>query len=155
MRTHEKQAEQFIALIEKAGGSVSFSKAQTGTVYVTVEGSFKARFADHGECYCNEDVSVDPQGVSMLQALRSCAKATGLDLSRSIKAREAIERRQNEAAAVLNAELAVIAAESALIAEVRRDTQRSAILARWPDYDSFPAKKRQRCRHKINQEMGL
>lgn len=155
MRTHEKQAEQFIAIIERAGGQVSFTKAQTGTVYVIVEDSFKARFADHSECYCREDVSVDPEGVSLLQALRACTKATGLDLSKSIKAREAAERRQNEKAAALEAELTVIRAETSQIAAERLDVQRAALIARWPDYDSFPAKKRQRCRHKINQELGL
>ena len=33
------------------------------TIYRTV----KARFADHGECYCSEDISCDPQGVSPAQ----------------------------------------------------------------------------------------
>lgn len=155
MRTHEKQAEQFIAIIERAGGQVSFTKAQTGTVYVIVEDSFKARFADHSECYCREDVSVDPEGVSLLQALRACTKATGLDLSKSIKAREAAERRQNEKDAAMGAELAAIAAQTDRVITDLRDAQRTAILARWPDYDTFPAKKRQRCRHKINQELGL
>lgn len=153
MRTHEIQAHKFAELARKAGGIVTVQRAGTGTIYVTVD-SFKARFADHGECYCREDISVDPQGCDLLQALQACASRTGLDFSRSIRVREVIARKQAEKAAAFAAELRQIEVESDARDAERRDRQRELLLARWPDYDSFPAKKRQRCRHKINEELG-
>lgn len=103
MAKHDDLANRFIAIMEKAGASVSFTVAGTGTIYVTVDGSFKARFADHGECYCREDISVDPDGCTLEQAVTAAGRETGIDVSAALNsmnraAKAAATRKANDAA---------------------------------------------------------
>lgn len=103
MATHETLANRFVSIMKKAGASASSTRAGTGTIYVTVDGSFKARFADHGECYCREDISVDPDGCTLRQAVEAAGKALGIDVSPAVAAMDraskgARTRKANDAA---------------------------------------------------------
>jgi hypothetical protein len=84
MTKHVDNAKRFATIMEKAGASVHWTRAGTGTVYVTINDSFKARFADHGECYCREDISVDPDGCTLEQAVRAAGRETGVDVSKAL-----------------------------------------------------------------------
>lgn len=86
MITHRQNADRFVSIMEKAGASVDFRVAGTGTVYVVVNGSFKARFADHGECYCREDISVDPDGCTLEQAIAAAGRELAIDVSGALAA---------------------------------------------------------------------
>jgi hypothetical protein len=71
MSKHHKQAESFEKWAKSHFENVHSMTAQTGTVYVTIENDgheYKVRFADHPECYCSEDISVDPDGSNLEQA---------------------------------------------------------------------------------------
>ena len=149
-RLYEKQSDEFVALVRKAGGVATSARAATGTIYVTVD-QFKARFSDHNDAYGSADISIDPQGCTLLQALRACARETGLDLSRAIRAREAAEK----AAATRRAKQIAAAGDQPAIytAPVDPDRQRAALLARWPNYDAMSYKQRGRCRNIINRQL--
>lgn len=103
MAKHADTAKRFVAIMEKAGARVHWTRAGTGTIYVMVNDSFKARFADHGECYCHEDISVDPDGCTLEQAVRAAGRETGIDVSDALaamirSAKAADTRKANEAA---------------------------------------------------------
>lgn len=91
-------ARQIQRAAEKMGWLVDIEEARTGTLYLTCErdlptGSWspsirgdgqiwtadtqeaKIRVADHAECYCSEDISVDPQGATWRQAVALLANA--------------------------------------------------------------------------------
>lgn len=86
MAKHDELANRFIAIMEKAGASVNWSRAGTGTIYATVNGSFKARFADHGECYCRENISIDPEGCTLEQAVAAAGRELDIDVSAALNA---------------------------------------------------------------------
>lgn len=116
MSMARQQADRFAAAVTRAGGQAHVRHAQTGTVYVAAsgqDGSITARFANHGECYCREDISVDPDGASYAGALRAAARATGLDLRRSLAACQAAATRQARAAAEEAAQIAAARAAAA------------------------------------------
>ena len=103
MAKHVDTANRFIAIMEKAGAHVRSTRAGTGSVYVTINDSFKVRFADHGECYCHEDISVDPDGSTLEQAVRAAGRETGIDVSNALAAMDraakaANTRKANDAA---------------------------------------------------------
>lgn len=94
---HKAAAKRFIKACQKAGASVDWTIAGTGSMYVTVsgdEGQIKVRFADHGECYCSEDISVDPEGCDYAQAINATMRETGIDLSATVRALEAAATRE-------------------------------------------------------------
>lgn len=66
---------------ERLGYGVHASYAATGTVYLTCEPDdgdlITVRVADHGECYCGETISVDPDGCSKEQAVTLLARQVG------------------------------------------------------------------------------
>ena len=96
---YRKMADRFTKIMEKAGADVRSSEAGTGTIYVTVNQLWVVRFADHGECYCRENISVDPDGCSLEQAVRATGRECGIDVSRSLAAfKSAATRRWNAGA---------------------------------------------------------
>lgn len=65
----------------KLGFDVDIAVASTGTIYLAFskgEVRVKVRVADHGECYCREDISVDPQGSEAWQAVKLLAESANL-----------------------------------------------------------------------------
>jgi hypothetical protein len=54
-------------------GWAELDRSGNGSIYVTYEGpndqTVKVRFADHGGCYCSEDVSCDPDGFTPVQVI--------------------------------------------------------------------------------------
>lgn len=65
---------------EKLGYGVYVSWAQTGSRYLTCtrdDAQVIVRVADHGECYCREDITVDPDGCEPWQAVRLLAEKAG------------------------------------------------------------------------------
>lgn len=95
---------------EKLGYYVSNHTAQTGTVYLTCEAvanegtneekviARKIRIADHGECYCSEDISVDPSGWSAHDAIDRLAELVGKPVPGALRA--ARTRAANETAKI-------------------------------------------------------
>jgi len=91
MNTYE-MAEEF----ERRGRELGYffpesgkSFAATGSIYLTVEAGYNydeeaeefmdfvsttVRIADHGECYCREDISIDPDGHTIDAALEFIAE---------------------------------------------------------------------------------
>lgn len=74
--------EKLIEEVEQAFSDLSWevfdeSFASTGTRYYSIakgERELKIRVADHGECYCTEDYSVDPDGLSVEDLRRVISK---------------------------------------------------------------------------------
>ena len=76
------QADQIEAFARLIGCDVSVSRAATGSRYLTLEhdwteAPFVVRIADHGECYCREQISVDPTGATVAQAQEAIAEHFG------------------------------------------------------------------------------
>jgi len=75
------------------------SHAATGSEYhifsrADGSGELVIRFANHGECYCREDFSIDPQGLSAAKVLAIIAKREGKSL-RTLQLAAAKERRSD------------------------------------------------------------
>lgn len=108
---HKTLARQFETIMEKIGSSVRSQTAGTGTIYVTVNDSFKVRFADHGECYCHEDISVDPDGCTLYQAIRAAGRELNIDVSSALagmdRARKVAVTRQVKTEARVNEKIAL------------------------------------------------
>ena len=61
--------------------------AQTGTIYLAGllgDDEVKVRVADHGECYCTEDISCDPTGFTVRNAIEWLAAKAGKPVPASI-----------------------------------------------------------------------
>lgn len=149
---HRDMAYRFTAIMERAGASIDFRTAGTGTIYVTIEGIFKVRFADHGECYCREDISVDPDGCSLEQAVRAAARECDLDVTRSLAAFKAASTRARKTREAREAQLAPIRQAHQKYEDARMVFQRGFIEAHYPDYEGRSAKSRKRIRAKANKE---
>lgn len=79
---HQIEADALTKAAREMGYRVDYSTANTGTVYLACEhdnGVLKIRCADHGECHCSEDFSVDPDGVTLLQAANRLAELAGCE----------------------------------------------------------------------------
>jgi len=107
----ERITDKIIKRAEAIGYMVDEYWAKTGTRYLECKYYFddnvdkdivtvKIRVADHGECYCSEDISVDPNGCTVDQAIRLLAKRAGIDLEqhektlRSERAKRAAKTRK-------------------------------------------------------------
>ena len=69
----ENLVESVEELLEELEYDYDYSIANTGTYYFTAEKDekeIKIRVADHSECYCNEDHSVDLAGGMTIEQLR-------------------------------------------------------------------------------------
>ena len=88
MTDHIDQALKMEEILKAAGAAVKMKGAGTGSIYLDVtagvgeadeDGEYDdietriIRFADHGECYCREDISVDPDGLTFTQAMEYLA----------------------------------------------------------------------------------
>lgn len=158
MTSHRTIAARFIRLTEKAGATVHASYAGTGSIYVTVTGpedSIKVRFADHGECYCREDISVDPDGCTYEQAVRATMRMTGLNLSRSLSAIAAAANRRATKAAEEAANSAPIFAEAQAYNAARIKFQAEYIARKLAARDEPASKKTlKRYRAEANKEFA-
>ncbi|MCV6548539.1 MAG: hypothetical protein OIF56_14875 [Cohaesibacter sp.] len=154
---HKAITEQFKKILERAGATFTIHTAQTGTVYMTIAGAdddhqdLKIRIADHGECYCSEDFSIDPEGINLKQAVEFTGKYCGYNVTRSLAAFKAAQTRRAakhaEAAAQFQPALKAAKAEW----EAREAFQKAYITKNHPDYDQQPPKKRKRIRHRANK----
>lgn len=143
-------AGRFASIVERSGGSVDTRTAGTGTIYVTVDGWYKVRFADHGECYCSEHLSVDPDGCSLEQAVRAVGRECELDVTRSLASFKAAATRKARISKELERKFAPIREKAK-----RREDARLSFQAIWlsencPDYEARSNKSRKRARHKAN-----
>jgi hypothetical protein len=160
MQPHNALADRFVEIIGRAGGRCSTSRAGTGSIYVTVEPAadqdaarpIAIRFADHGECYCGEAISVDPDGCTLAQAVRAAARVTGLDLSRSLRAFAAAETRAARVAAAERERTARRRAEGAAAEAARRAAQAEWIASRYPDYAARSIKSQKKIRAAANRD---
>lgn len=117
---------------EKLGFDVHESMATTGTIYLRCahgEHTCTVRVADHGECYCREDISVDPQGVKPWAAVGKLAELVGE------KAPAWVTRERNRHEARL--------ADNRRQLDARLDARfrREALTARFDDRREFLAEK--------------
>lgn len=122
MTIHRQLAEEFMTAVRGLGFEPDFTVAGTGTIYVSVDG-FKVRFADHGECYCHEDISVDPDGCEGWQALAAFCRHADLAEPAFIAA-----ERQRRDAARADRMAAMRAERDTYAIETARLTQRQALL---------------------------
>ena len=107
------QAEKIEKLAKELGCETDLHRASTGTYYLTVEYvsesemrrdvEIKIRFADHGECYCNEDLDVSPTGCDPKQAREYLLRRLGFSetklrrlrrMRRSTAERDLVRRRK-------------------------------------------------------------
>lgn len=151
---HREMAKRFITIMERAGADVEYHVAGTGTIYVTVEVIFKVRFADHGECYCREDMSVDPDGYSLMQAVSAAGDMFDLDVSRSLAAFKAAASRARRQRAEWEARADLLYEPYMQREKARLAFQRDFIASRYPDYETRPPKSRKRVRAKANKEFA-
>ena len=63
MKNHKAAASRIEAMARRYGLAVEHHRANTGTVYLTIdseEDQIKVRFADHQDAYATSDYTVDP-----------------------------------------------------------------------------------------------
>ena len=105
------QARQIEKAAKAMGFGVDFHEAQTGTIYLELDAGgdvnydpVKIRVADHGECYCSEDISCDPNGYSAHQTIQWIARRAGVEVPRRLLgAWKAAETRKANAVAARQA----------------------------------------------------
>lgn len=156
---HRRMAEQFTSIILRAGGQVDECWAGTGTRYITAYGhpddedafSIKVRFSDHGECYCSEDMSVDPDGCTLHQAVRAAARETNLNLTTSLAAFKAAATRRANEDKERDAKATARVAARKKQERARVAFQEEFIVANYPDYQARSTKSRKRIRAKANK----
>lgn len=84
------QAKAIVRAIEAMGFDADSHQAQTGTIYIETDigdedyRPVKIRVADHGECYCSEDVTCDPQGYTARQTIEWLAREASVDVPASV-----------------------------------------------------------------------
>jgi hypothetical protein len=152
---HRDMATRFTTIMERAGAKTDYRIAATGTIYVTVEGLFKVRFSDHGECYCREDISVDCDGCSLEQAVRAAARRCDLDVARSLASFKAATTRARQQSEEREARLAPVIAAAKAREKARTAFQRDFIAAHYPDYEARSTKSRKRIRARANREFEV
>lgn len=152
---HRDMATRFTTIMERAGAQADYHTAGTGTIYVTVDNMFKVRFSNHGECYCSEDMSVDPDGCSLEQAVRAAARECDLDVSRSLASFKAAATRAYRQSAEREARLAPVMAAAKERWAAEAAFQRDFIAAHYPDYEIRSAKSRKRIRAKANKDFAV
>lgn len=148
---HRKLAERFENIMRRAGATLHVHWAQTGTIYVTVDDIFKVRFADHGECYCTEDIDVSPDGCTLEVAVRAAAEACDLDVARSLASFKAARTKETRRREAEEARLAPIIAARRHYEEKRIAFQKVYIANNYPDYANYSTKSRSRIREKANK----
>lgn len=130
-----KTADRIEAAAERLGYTCPrASYAQTGTIYLYLQHDnfveeITVRVADHGECYCSEDISVDPDGLTVDQAVEWLARRAGQPVPGWIKANRtrAANRARIEQAKREERERAAQTAAAERDADIERN--RPAIIA--------------------------
>lgn len=147
-RLHHAQADEFILTVERMGFAPVRRTANTGTVYVDVDG-FNVRFADHGECYCREDVSVDPYGLELWQAIAAFCLHTKTQepeiVAAGRKRFEAGQEREQQARAVRETRYQQHLAEVAMVDAWMAENGKTGLTG----------KRRKRARSKARGALGL
>ena len=103
MKSVNYESDLIIRWARKLGYSVDEHWANTGTRYLSCSYDlfdYKIRVADHGECYCSEDMSVDPDGHTAHQAISKLAKLAKKPEPPFIKAQRTRLVKLEEAAAI-------------------------------------------------------
>lgn len=109
-------ADRISRQARRLGYDVDEHRAQTNTLYLSCDhpnaaGQIKIRIADHGECYCSEDISIDPDGCEMFQAIALLARRAGRKIPqpyrRQIEAYET-ERAQHIMGRLWNAHAKIV-----------------------------------------------
>jgi hypothetical protein len=94
VKTNKINTRKIEEQLEKKYKVINKDYASTGTTYITIAEKYGngivVRIADHGECYCREDLSIDPYGLSYKDACKEIDTIGGLRKERKAKSKSEI-----------------------------------------------------------------